>query len=138
MAGRFPGQVKVFILTNAVFVSSVCAQFNREFAIEIVGRPPNWVDFPEKGRDILEGFKQLASDFDVEVWFSALSHRHITDANERGIPHPCDKVDDLFTIIIQLNPTQSGIHLELLKDHDDQDTSGTKIQLDPNTFLAMP
>ena len=35
------------------------------------------VDFAEAGRDIFEGFKGIAKEFDLEVWFSALSHRHI-------------------------------------------------------------
>ena len=79
----------------------------------------------------------MAEAFDVEIWFSALSHRHITDVNERGIPYPCDKLDDLFSIIIQLQPTSSGIFLKLLKDHEREVTADVSVRLDPNTFLAM-
>jgi len=62
--------------------------------------------------------------------------RHIVDVNEKGIPYPCNLLDDLFNIIIQLQPTQSGISLRLLKDHDNQVSSDASIRLDPNTFLA--
>src|SRR4030042_37209 len=75
------------------------------------------LDFENAGRDIFEGFKDLASEFNVEIWFSALSHRHITDVNESGIPYPCNRMDDLLSVIIQLQPAQSGVFLKLVKDH---------------------
>ena len=95
------------------------------------------LDFAKAGRDMFEGFKDIANDFNVETWFSALSHRHILDVNERGIPYPCNHLDDLFSIIIQLQPTQSGIFLRLLKDHEPRAMDDVNVQLDPNTFLAM-
>ncbi len=95
------------------------------------------LDFEKAGRDVFEGFKQIAEHFRVEIWFSARTHRHIADANERGIPYPCHELDDLFNIIIQLQPTQSGIVLQLLKDHDAAVRPDASVRLDPNTFLIM-
>ena len=95
------------------------------------------VDFEKVGRDVFEGFKEIADQFKVEIWFSARTHRHITDVNERGIPYPCHELDDLFNIIIQLQPTQSGIVLKLLKDHDAEVKPDASVRLDPNTFLVM-
>ena len=95
------------------------------------------VDFAETGRDLFEGFKKIADEFQVEIWFSALSHRHITDINERGIPFPCNSLDDLFSLIIQLYSTQSGVFLKLLKDHDSEAIPDVILRLDPNNFLAM-
>ncbi len=95
------------------------------------------LEFPKAGREIFEGFKEIAEEFDTEIWFSALSHRHITDINKRGIPYPCNHIDDLFSIIIQLQPTQSGILLKLLKDHENEISPDMNVRLDPNTFLAM-
>jgi len=94
------------------------------------------LDFENADREIFEDIKEVATEFNVEIWFSALSHRHIEDVNEKGIPHPCNQLDDLFNIIIQLQPTQSGIFLKLLKDHDNQIPSDASVRLDPNTFLA--
>jgi hypothetical protein len=94
------------------------------------------LDFAEAGREIFEGFKEVAVEFQIEIWFSALAHRHIDDVNERGIPHPCNHLDDLFSIIIQLQATQSGIFLNLLKDHDTKVMPNARVRLDPNTFLA--
>lgn len=95
------------------------------------------VEFAEAGRKIFEGFKGIAREFDLEVWFSALSHRHITEVNERGIPFPCSNLDDLFSLIIQLYSTQSGVFLKLLKDHDTDPIPDAMVRLDPNNFLAM-
>ncbi len=95
------------------------------------------LDFENAGRDIFEGFNELASEFKVEIWFSALSHRHITDVNERGIPYPCNRMDDLISIIIQLQSTQSGVFLKLIKDHDSPVMPDASVRLDPNTFLVI-
>ena len=94
------------------------------------------LDFESTGRDIFEGIKEVATHFKAEVWFSALSHRHITDVNERGIPYPCSRMDDLLSIIFQIEPTQTGVFLKLLKDHDSPVPPEAVISLDPNTYLA--
>lgn len=95
------------------------------------------IDFAETSRDIFEGFRGIAQEFDLEVWFSALSHRHITDVNERGVPFPCSRVDDLFSLIFQLRATHSGVFLGLLKDHDSDLIPDTTVRLDPDNFLAV-
>lgn len=95
------------------------------------------VDFGEAERDLFEGFKEVAGEFEAETWFSALSHRHIREENERGIPYPCDRFDDLFSMIIQLNYEASGAVLRLLKDHDHPSIKTASARLDPNTFLLM-
>ena len=84
----------------------------------------------------MAGFKKVAEEFDVEIWFSALSHRHITEKNEKGIPYPCNRVDDFLSVIIQLDPGESGILLKLIKDHEYTVKDDSSIRLDPNTFLA--
>jgi hypothetical protein len=95
------------------------------------------LDFEKADRGLFEGFKEIATQFQVEVWFSALCHRHMTEINERGIPYPCNNIDDLFGIIIQLQPTQSGIILKLLKDQEGRPKSDIQVKLDPINFLAV-
>ncbi|MBW1721309.1 MAG: hypothetical protein JRJ78_04540 [Deltaproteobacteria bacterium] len=95
------------------------------------------LDFPSTGREVFEGFKALAEDYGVEVWFSALSHRHIGHVNERGVPYPCNHLDDLFHIILHLEPTPMGLFLNLLKDHEGPVRKQSRIRLDPSTFLSM-
>jgi hypothetical protein len=95
------------------------------------------LDFENAGRPVFEGFKDIAGEFDAEIWFSALSHRHISEVNERGIPHPCRELDPLFDLILLLHSEPSGIHFRLLKDHDNPAVSRNSVMLDPNTFLAL-
>ena len=95
------------------------------------------LNFEKAERELLEGFKKIAADLGVEIWFSALSHRHIEEINERGIPYPCHRVDDLFSLILQLLPEPSGVFLKMLKDHDSPVVTDAHVQLDPNTFLAL-
>ena len=95
------------------------------------------LDFERAERTLFEGFKKIAEEFKVEIWLSALSHRHITEVNERGIPYPCHLLDDLFSLIILLQPESSGVFLRLLKDHDNPTIPDASVRLDPNTFLAL-
>ncbi len=95
------------------------------------------LDFEAAERSTFEDFKELAKEFKAEIWFSALSHRHITDVNERGIPYPCHKIDDIFSIIMQLQPEPSDVFLKLLKDHDNPILDRISVRLDPTMFLSM-
>lgn len=94
------------------------------------------LDFGNAERSVFEGLKDIAAEFEAEIWLSALSHRHISQVNERGIPHPCRGLDDLFDLILQLHAEPSGIHFRLLKDHDNPTITQNSVVLDPNTFLA--
>ncbi|MBN1849357.1 MAG: hypothetical protein JW932_12305 [Deltaproteobacteria bacterium] len=139
---------KVFLERNRM----ILAYFNRSFEIKRLREnirnlidkvefvPDTLIvdglDFTGTSREVFDGFKSIAIDYQVEIWFSALSHRHITDVNERGIPYPCNTMDDLFSIIIQLQPTQTGIFLKILKDHDNPVMPDASVRLDPNTFLV--
>ena len=95
------------------------------------------LDFENAERIVFEGLKDIAREFQVEIWLSALSHRHITDVNERGIPYPCHQFDDLFSLILQLQPETSGVFLRLLKDHDNPTIPDISVRLDPSTFMAL-
>ncbi len=86
---------------------------------------------------IFEDLQGIAEEFQLEIWLSALSHRHVTQTNERGIPYPCHELDDLFGLIIQLQPDPTGVFLKLLKDHDNPTIPDASVRLDPNTFLAL-
>ena len=95
------------------------------------------LDFEKAERIIFEGLQGIAEEFQLEIWLSARSHRHVTQTNERGIPYPCHELDDLFSLIIQLQPEPTGVFLRLLKDHDNPTISDASVRLDPNTFLAL-
>lgn len=90
------------------------------------------------GRKLVEGIKSLGKDMDMEIWMSALYHRHIDKTNSRGIPYPLDEIDDLFDFILQLRPEGSLTYLYMLKNGDNESSSGNaRLQLDPRTFLVL-
>ena len=95
------------------------------------------LDFSKAGADTFEAFKILAQEYKTEIWFSALSHRHIAEVNERGIPYPCNSLDYFFNIILQIQPAGSGIQIKLLKDHERPVTPEDALILDPSTFLTL-
>jgi hypothetical protein len=95
------------------------------------------VDFSEAERGILEGFLEIAEEFQMEVWFSALPPGLAGETGGKEIPAPFNNLCDLFGIIIQLVSTQSGVFLKLLKDHDSESVPDTLIKLDPQTFLVQ-
>ncbi len=95
------------------------------------------LDFESTERERFERIKDLAMEFEAEIWLSALSHRHITEINERGIPYPCHKIDELFSIIMQLQTGPSGVFLNLLKDHVNVSIRDIRVRLDPGTFFSM-
>ena len=95
------------------------------------------LDFSKAEDKTLEGFKTLAQEYEIEIWLSALSHRHIAEVNERGIPYPCNNLDHFFALILQLHPAGSGIQMKLMKDHDRPVRQESVLILDPNTFLVM-
>jgi hypothetical protein len=87
--------------------------------------------------DTLAAFEHVAKERALEIWFSARTHRGSKIINERGIPAPCHEVDDLFSVIIFLDPQPDAIHLKLLKDHKKPLRQELSIRLNPNTLLLM-
>jgi hypothetical protein len=67
---------------------------------------------------------------------SARTHRHISVANERGIPYPCHESDDIFNAILLLDATPPGdIQVKVLKAADGSSPSSSSVTLNPQTFL---
>ena len=87
--------------------------------------------------DTLAAFKHIAVRHNIEIWFSARTHRESNIQNERGIPAPCHDVDDLFSVILFLEPLENTIHLKLLKDHEHVIKKDLPIKLDPSTLLLL-
>ena len=94
------------------------------------------IDFGVASRDRFEEFKEIAEEFQVEIWFSALAPDG-AEVHEHGIPSSRDNLDDLFDIIIQLSSTPDGLFLRLLKGRTNEVIHDATMRLDPTTFLAM-
>lgn len=93
------------------------------------------LDFDRVSRTTLEALQQFAQRHQVALWMSARTHRHITDANDRGIPYPCHEMDDLFHTIILLEPIPKAIQLKVLKHADESRQELPAVFLDPQTYL---
>ena len=89
------------------------------------------------GWDNLAAFKHVAQERNTEIWFSARTHRESPIMNERGIPAPCHDLDDIFSVIVFLEPHGNAIHFKLLKDHENPVNQELPIRLDPQTMLLM-
>ena len=95
------------------------------------------LDFSKAERNVFEGLKEIAQTSNVEIWLSALAGKDPLNVNERGIPYPCSRFDDLLSIILLLEPTQSDISVKLLKHPDESGAKERQLKLDSNTFLAV-
>jgi hypothetical protein len=95
------------------------------------------LDFEKTKPPLFEGLKEIATEFRVEMWFSALSHRHIPEVNERGIPYPCHQLDEFFSLILDLQPEAAAVCLRVLKDHDGPAVPQLRVRLDPDTLFVL-
>jgi len=84
----------------------------------------------------MEGFQKLAGDFNVEMWMSAVTHRGVP-LNQHGIPEPLAKLASAIDVIVQMADVRDGVHLSLLKDHDNPNVAKLTLALDPSTMLLV-
>jgi hypothetical protein len=142
-----PSEIKARIEKNRMILAYLNQSFdlrrireNLKNLSEKVGFVPttlivDGLDFSRAGVEMIEGFKTLAQEFQLEMWFSALS-KGTPDSQTQGIPAPADKFHSYFSIVIELQPTESAVELRLLKDHESTALLDEKVLLDPKTFLA--
>lgn len=92
-------------------------------------------DFEHMTPENLSGWKEFAKNQDVVMWFAAVLHRDDLQLDEKGIPAPVNRFEDLFDVIIMLEPRHEVIEIRLLKDHDNPDPDKLRLKLDPKTML---
>ncbi len=86
----------------------------------------------EDVREVLTEFKMLARMHSMRVWFAVKSHRHV-DGDIHQVPKPLKDVEDLFEVILQLEPVKGVVHVKALKGVEMAEDSG--LVLDPATLL---
>ncbi len=92
------------------------------------------VDFEKAERRFFQEAKDFAAENGVEMWFTAKCSYDQKKINERGIPYPCDTIDDLFDVIVMLIPKPPIIALQILKG-DGLSGESNLIHLEPKTML---
>jgi len=112
-------------------------QFVREYAhFEPACLVIQGFDFEKASLADVEGFRSLAKEFNVELWMSAVTHRE-SAADDHGIPAPLSKLAPAIGVIVQMQDANDGVHLSLLKDHDNPNVAKLKLDLDPATMLLV-
>lgn len=84
-------------------------------------------------REEIEAIRALAQDKEMEVWISA----PLADEEITAVPHSLRDVEDLFSVILSLEPHAQEVALRALKDHESTDTSALHVGLDPRTLLLV-
>jgi len=93
-------------------------------------------DFDGNGRQALEELKKLMADLGISViWFSAVRHREDDRVSADGVPAPCHDIDDLFDVVLLINPDDEMMKLDILKCAYCEVEPGTTLMLDPSTML---
>jgi len=93
-------------------------------------------DFEKATLEDMEAFQQLAREFNVEMWMSAMTHRGVP-SNQHGIPEHIAKLASAIAVIVQMADYSDGVHLSLLKDHDNPNVAKLTLALDPATMLLV-
>jgi hypothetical protein len=93
-------------------------------------------DFERMTLADLEAFRDLAAEFNVELWMSAMTHRGVS-SNEHGVPEHIAKLASAISVIVQMSDHSDGVHLSLLKDHDNPNVAKLTLALDPSTMLLV-
>ncbi|MBC8423976.1 hypothetical protein H8E07_07615 [bacterium] len=83
----------------------------------------------------IEGLRDLARDWNAELWTSSRLHREGQTCDARGVPDEVARFDDLISVIIQLEPQDDHVRVRLLKEHDRSEIPELKMELDPRTLL---
>lgn len=89
--------------------------------------------FRSPARDPLLELKGFAGKNRIRVWFSVTTHRHEAPA-ANGLPPALLGIDDLFDVILQLEPGCSGIQIRPFRGVPVNDPNDT-LSLDPATML---
>ena len=93
-------------------------------------------DFAAASRQDLADISELASTMNLQVWFSAVSHRDDNRVSGSGVPAPCHEVDDLFDTVILLKPKQDVITLDVIKNNGVSTDNSVRLSLNPSTMMV--
>ena len=93
-------------------------------------------DFSAADFEEVADVKDLMSSMNLQVWFSALSHRDDERVSKEGVPAPCHEIAALFETVIVLKPEPPGINLHVIKDETACVVPGKVLALDPASMTV--
>ncbi|AOY58974.1 MULTISPECIES: hypothetical protein [Desulfococcus] len=89
--------------------------------------------FEEMGRKTFLDLKAAARNLGVGVWFTVKTHRH-EPSGPGAIPIPMTGIEDLFDVIIELQPDGKEIYVKALKGGPPA-SEIVELALDPSTMM---
>ena len=89
------------------------------------------LDLENLPRDQMVELAALARELAAEVWLSAAC----SGERVEQLPDFAQRVEDLVSVILVLEPGPGAVALRALKDHDSPDPSALHVALDPRTLL---
>ena len=97
-------------------------------------------DFAKASREELADLRELSKVMDMNIWFSAVSHREDDRVSANGIPAPCHELDDLFDTVMVIQPPAKGHQcntLQIVKDVTGAVKAGTSLDIDPSSLVVQ-
>ena len=91
------------------------------------------LDFETTSRQDLMDLRSLANELAAEIWLSASG----SEERIEGMPASIQRVEDLLSVVLVLEPGGDTVLLRALKDHDNPDLSELNVALDPRTLLLI-
>lgn len=86
--------------------------------------------------DVISSIKELAKEANAELWIACQIFRDGPQGEPGHLPPPVDKIEELADLAFRLDPQESKIRLQVLKDRDQMLDEDLHILLDPQTHLV--
>jgi hypothetical protein len=87
----------------------------------------------QASRDEVEDLRALARETDAEIWLSVAC----AEERVRELPPRVRRLEDLFAVVLALEPGPGTVTLRTLKDHDNPDVAALHVALDPKSLLLV-
>lgn len=91
------------------------------------------LDVESRSREELQQWQALAREAEAEVWITA----HAPSERIDGVPAALRPLEDLFAVILALEPAGDTVALRALKEHDNPNVAALHVALDPRTLLLV-
>jgi hypothetical protein len=88
--------------------------------------------------EVVSELKQIAIDYQAELWMSCRTHRDGPAPKPGHLPPPAEGIEELVDIAFALQPEEGQVRLHSLKDRDQFLDEALPIRLDPTTLMLVP
>jgi hypothetical protein len=89
------------------------------------------LNFKTTSREDFVELKELAGELAAEIWLSISSKKE----QIAQLPASVERVADLVSVVLALEPGDDAMLLRALKDHENPDLTDIHVALDPRTLL---